>query len=139
MNLRKTVFVLSTVMLLTACGSSPEKQKAKAEAEKTKEETVRKPIEQNDLEKEIEISFRTLNNSFNIPGTWVIRDEPSYIALGGEKGKVNFTKEVVIAAGKLGDDTSYYHFIQKILTRGNSAYIYTKEGHGENGGDRIHH
>ena len=39
MNLRKTVFVLSTVVLLTACGSSPDKQKAKAEAEKTKEET----------------------------------------------------------------------------------------------------
>ena len=39
MNLQKTLLVLSTVIVLTACGSSPEKQKAKAEAEKTKEET----------------------------------------------------------------------------------------------------
>ena len=39
MNLGKTVFVLSTIILLTACGSSPEKQKAKAEARKTEEET----------------------------------------------------------------------------------------------------
>ena len=39
MNLHKTVFVISTVVLLTACGSSPEKQKAKAEARQTEEET----------------------------------------------------------------------------------------------------
>lgn len=39
MNLRKIVLVLSAVILLTACGSSPEKQKAKAEARKTEEET----------------------------------------------------------------------------------------------------
>ena len=39
MNLRKTVLVISTVILLAACGSSPEKQKAKAEARKTEEET----------------------------------------------------------------------------------------------------
>jgi len=39
MNLGKTVFVLSTIILLTACGSSPEKQKAKAEARKTEEQT----------------------------------------------------------------------------------------------------
>lgn len=39
MNLGKTVFVLSTIILLTACGSSPEKQKAKAEARQTEEQT----------------------------------------------------------------------------------------------------
>ena len=39
MKLRNALVVMSTVLLLTACGSSPEKQKAKAEAEKTKEET----------------------------------------------------------------------------------------------------
>ena len=39
MNLGKTVFVISTVILLTACGSSPEKQKAKAEARQTEEQT----------------------------------------------------------------------------------------------------
>ena len=39
MNLSKTVLVISTVILLAACGSSPEKQKAKAEARKTEEET----------------------------------------------------------------------------------------------------
>jgi len=39
MTFRNALFVMSTVLLLTACGSSPEKQKAKAEAEKTKEET----------------------------------------------------------------------------------------------------
>jgi len=39
LNLHKTVFVISTVVLLAACGSSPEKQKAKAEARQTEEET----------------------------------------------------------------------------------------------------
>ena len=39
MNLHKTVLVLSTVILLTACGSSPDKQKAKAEARQTEEQT----------------------------------------------------------------------------------------------------
>ena len=39
MNLSKTVLVISTVILLAACGSSPEKQKAKAEARQTEEET----------------------------------------------------------------------------------------------------
>ena len=39
MNLSKAVLVISTVILLAACGSSPEKQKAKAEARKTEEET----------------------------------------------------------------------------------------------------
>jgi len=39
LNLSKTVLVISTVILLAACGSSPEKQKAKAEARKTEEET----------------------------------------------------------------------------------------------------
>ena len=39
MNLHKTVLILSTVILLTACGSSPDKQKAKAEARQTEEQT----------------------------------------------------------------------------------------------------
>ena len=39
MNLHKTVLVLSTVILLTACGSSPDKQRAKAEARHTEEQT----------------------------------------------------------------------------------------------------
>jgi thymidine phosphorylase len=39
MKFRNALFVMATVLLLTACGSSPEKQKAKAEAEQTKEET----------------------------------------------------------------------------------------------------
>ena len=39
MNLSKAVLVISTVILLAACGSSPEKQKAKAEARQTEEET----------------------------------------------------------------------------------------------------
>ena len=39
MNLRNPLIVMSTVIFLTACGSSPEKQRAKAEAEQTKEET----------------------------------------------------------------------------------------------------
>ena len=39
MNLQKTLLVLSTVIVLTACGSSPEKQKAKAEARQTEEQT----------------------------------------------------------------------------------------------------
>jgi len=38
-NLHKAVFVLATVIFLTACGSSPDKQKARAEAKKTEEET----------------------------------------------------------------------------------------------------
>jgi len=39
LNLHKTVLILSTVILLTACGSSPDKQKAKAEARQTEEQT----------------------------------------------------------------------------------------------------
>lgn len=39
MKLRNALIVLSAVTVLTACGSSPEKQKAKAEARKTEEET----------------------------------------------------------------------------------------------------
>jgi hypothetical protein len=38
MKFRNALFVMATVLLLTACGSSPEKQKAKAEAEQTKQE-----------------------------------------------------------------------------------------------------
>lgn len=39
MNPHKIILVLATVMTLTACGSSPEKQKAKAEARQTEEQT----------------------------------------------------------------------------------------------------
>lgn len=38
-NLCKLALVLTTAAVLTACGSSPEKQKMRAEAEKTEEET----------------------------------------------------------------------------------------------------
>jgi len=39
MNARNILMMFSMVVLLTACGSSPEKQKAKAEARQTEEET----------------------------------------------------------------------------------------------------
>jgi uncharacterized lipoprotein len=39
MSARNIVLMFSMVVLLTACGSSPEKQKAKAEARQTEEET----------------------------------------------------------------------------------------------------
>jgi outer membrane biogenesis lipoprotein LolB len=39
LNLRKAVFVLSTAILLTACGTSAEKRIAKADAKQTNEET----------------------------------------------------------------------------------------------------
>ena len=39
MNPHNIVLVLATVIALTACGSSPEKQKAKAEARQTEEQT----------------------------------------------------------------------------------------------------
>jgi hypothetical protein len=37
--MKKLVFLACTTLLLTACGSSPEKQKAQAEAEYTEEKT----------------------------------------------------------------------------------------------------
>lgn len=39
MKVRNIVMTFSIVLLLTACGTSPEKQKAKAEAKQTEEET----------------------------------------------------------------------------------------------------
>ena len=39
MNVSKQLLLISTILLLTACGSSPDKQKARAEAEYTKEKT----------------------------------------------------------------------------------------------------
>ena len=39
MKTRNILLTFSIVVLLTACGSSPEKQKAKAEAKQTEEET----------------------------------------------------------------------------------------------------
>ena len=39
MDARNVFLMFSMVVLLTACGSSPEKQKARAEAKKTEEET----------------------------------------------------------------------------------------------------
>jgi len=39
MKTRNILLTFSIVVLLTACGSSPEKQKAKADAKKTEEET----------------------------------------------------------------------------------------------------
>jgi outer membrane biogenesis lipoprotein LolB len=39
MKVRNIVMTFSIVLLLTACGTSPEKQKAKAEARQTEEET----------------------------------------------------------------------------------------------------
>jgi thymidine phosphorylase len=39
MNVRNIILTFSIAVMLTACGSSPEKQKAKAEARKTEEET----------------------------------------------------------------------------------------------------
>ena len=39
MKIRNIILTFSIAVLLTACGSSPEKQKAKAEARQTEEET----------------------------------------------------------------------------------------------------
>lgn len=39
MNLIKILLVVSTVILLTACGSTPEEQKAQAETRQTEEQT----------------------------------------------------------------------------------------------------
>ncbi len=39
MQVRKSILVISVFTLLTACGSSPEKDKARAEAEYTEEKT----------------------------------------------------------------------------------------------------
>ena len=39
MNTRNILLTVSVIALLTACGSSPDKQKAKAEARQTEEET----------------------------------------------------------------------------------------------------
>jgi len=39
MKIRNIILTCSIAVMLTACGSSPEKQKAKAEARKTEEET----------------------------------------------------------------------------------------------------
>ena len=39
MNARNILLTCSIIVLLTACGSSPEKQKMKAEARQTEEET----------------------------------------------------------------------------------------------------
>ena len=39
MDARNILLMFSMVVLLIACGSSPEKQKARAEAKKTEEET----------------------------------------------------------------------------------------------------
>jgi len=39
MKIRNIVLTFSIAVMLTACGSSPEKQKARAEAKKTEEET----------------------------------------------------------------------------------------------------
>ena len=39
MKIRNVILTFSMAVVLTACGSSPEKQKAKAEAKQTEEET----------------------------------------------------------------------------------------------------